>query len=418
MLERAVARARTVFEEQRIACALAKTEDRRRVQHKGKAFLDLGDLGLDIGGDLLGAAVALVEGLQDRKGNGIIRRIGLLCGVETGQSDHVGNTIRAERDVHHPLQHGIGALQRGTLGQLHAGDQIELVLGRNEATRHRVEHQPGAGQQHDIDHEYHTASAKRARNGALIAVRARLEEAVERPEEPAEQAFDQARKHILRRIVRMQQFGGERRRQGQRIDRRDHGRDRDRHCELLVEGAGDAGQERHRHEHRAQHERDRDNRPGYFGHRLVRGLKRCAAFLDVTLDILDHDDRVIDHDADREHQAEQRERVNGKAEQIEHGEGADDRYRNGDQWNDRGAPGLQEQDHHQHDQRDRLEQRVNDGRDRFSHEDRGIIIRAVAHTGRELPGELVHLCDHSVPGRQRVGAGRLERADDGRVVMV
>src|SRR5437899_12933255 len=44
LLERAVARARTVFEEQRIARALAKTEDRRRVQYEGKAFLDLGDL--------------------------------------------------------------------------------------------------------------------------------------------------------------------------------------------------------------------------------------------------------------------------------------------------------------------------------------------------------------------------------------
>jgi len=36
---------------------LAETEDRRRVQHEGKAFLDLRDLGLDVGGDLLGAAV-------------------------------------------------------------------------------------------------------------------------------------------------------------------------------------------------------------------------------------------------------------------------------------------------------------------------------------------------------------------------
>jgi hypothetical protein len=157
---------------------------------------------------------------------------------------------------------------------------------------------------------------------------------------------------------------------------------------------------------------------GYFGHRLVRGLKRRAAFLDVALDILDHDDRVVDDDADREHQAEQRKRVNGKAEQIEHGEGADNRHRHGDQWIDRGAPGLQEQDHHQHDQRDRLKQRVDDGRDRFSHEDRGIIIRSVVHAGRELPGELVHLRDHRVPRRQRVGAGRLKHADDRRVVMV
>src|SRR6476469_81977 len=46
LLERAVARARTVFDEQRIARALAETEDRWRVQHGGKSALDLGDLGL------------------------------------------------------------------------------------------------------------------------------------------------------------------------------------------------------------------------------------------------------------------------------------------------------------------------------------------------------------------------------------
>jgi hypothetical protein len=87
--------------EQRIARALAETEGRRRIQNEGKALLDLGDVGLDVGGDLLGAAVTLVERLQDRKGNGIIRRIGLLCGFETGQPDHVGDTVCAERGVLH-----------------------------------------------------------------------------------------------------------------------------------------------------------------------------------------------------------------------------------------------------------------------------------------------------------------------------
>src|SRR5258708_23921731 len=103
LLERAEARARTVFDEQRITRALAETEDRRRVQHEGKAFLDLGDLGLDFRGDLLCAAVTLVERLQDRKGNGIIQPIGLLCWLKTGEPDRVGDTIRAERDVLHPL---------------------------------------------------------------------------------------------------------------------------------------------------------------------------------------------------------------------------------------------------------------------------------------------------------------------------
>ena len=34
-----------------------------------------------------------------------------------------------------------------------------------------------------------------------------------------------------------------------------------------------------------------------------------------ALDVLDHDDRVVDHDADREHEAEQREQVDREAEQ-------------------------------------------------------------------------------------------------------
>ena len=39
--------------------------------------------------------------------------------------------------------------------------------------------------------------------------------------------------------------------------------------------------------------------------------------LDVVLDRLDHDDRVVDHEADREHEPEQRERVDREAEHRE-----------------------------------------------------------------------------------------------------
>ena len=163
-------------------------------------------------------------------------------------------------------------------------------------------------------------------------------------------AVDQARRRVLGRVVRLEQPRGQRRRQGQRVDRRDHRRDRDGHRELLVELAGHAGQERHRHEHRAQHQRDRDDRAGHFLHRLVRRIQRRQAFLDVALDVLHHHDRVVDHDADRQHQAEQGQRVDREAEQVQRGERADDRHRHRDQRDDRGAPGLQEQDHHQHHQ--------------------------------------------------------------------
>jgi hypothetical protein len=47
-----------------------------------------------------------------------------------------------------------------------------------------------------------------------------------------------------------------------------------------------------------------------------------------------------------------------KPSSVHHREGADQRHRHREQRDDRGAPGLQEQDHHQHHQQHRLEQRV------------------------------------------------------------
>ena len=49
-----------------------------------------------------------------------------------------------------------------------------------------------------------------------------------------------------------------------------------------------------------------------------------------------------------------------KPQRQHHRERADERHRHGDQRDDRGAPGLQEHDDHQHDQRDGFEQRVHD----------------------------------------------------------
>ena len=66
--------------------------------------------------------------------------------------------------------------------------------------------------------------------------------------------------------------------------------------------------------------------------------------------VLDHDDRVVDDDADRQHQAEQREVVEAEAHRQHHGEGADQRDRDGEDRDHRRAPGLQEQDDHDHDQ--------------------------------------------------------------------
>jgi hypothetical protein len=57
--------------------------------------------------------------------------------------------------------------------------------------------------------------------------------------------------------------------------------------------------------------------PAHLLHRLDGGLSGLIpVLLDVPRDVLHDDDRVVDHDADREHQPEERERVEREAEQA------------------------------------------------------------------------------------------------------
>ena len=49
-------------------------------------------------------------------------------------------------------------------------------------------------------------------------------------------------------------------------------------------------------------------------HALARRVARRKAGRHVALDILDHDDGIVDHDADREHEPEQRQIVQREAE--------------------------------------------------------------------------------------------------------
>ncbi|MNM61741.1 hypothetical protein D3C81_730480 [compost metagenome] len=218
--------------------------------------------------------------------------------------------------------------------------------------------------------------------------------------------------------MRLEQTRRQRRRQGQRVDRRDHRGDGDGDRELLVELTGDARQERHRHEHRTQHQRDGDDRPGHFLHRLVRSRRRRQAFLDVSFDVLHHHDGVIHHDADRQHQAEQAQRVDRETQHVQRGERTHDRHRHRDQRNDRCAPGLQEQDHHQHHQRDGFQQRGHHRLDRITHEDGGVVHRLVLHVGWEGRLHLVHRGHHRIADLQRVGTRCLEDADADRVLAI
>ena len=55
--------------------------------------------------------------------------------------------------------------------------------------------------------------------------------------------------------------------------------------------------------------------------------RRSSVLLDVPLDVLDDDDRVVHDDAGGEDDAEERQRVDREADQLDEREGADERDR-------------------------------------------------------------------------------------------
>ncbi len=210
--------------------------------------------------------------------------------------------------------------------------------------------------------------------------------------------------------MRLQQCGCQCRRQGERVECRNHGRDCDRQCKLPIELAGQTGYECDRHKHRAQHQRNRNDWAADFFHCLYGGVARRQAGLDVAFDILDHHNRIVDNDTDRQYQPEQRQRIDRKTEQQQYRKRANDRNRHCNQWNDRSTPCLQENDYDQHHQRNRFEQCGDDSANRFAHELGRVIHDAIVDTFREIVLQLFHLRTHI--GRQ-LQCIRLRRFKDG-----
>ncbi len=110
----------------------------------------------------------------------------------------------------------------------------------------------------------------------------------------------------------------------------------------------------------------------------------------MTLHVLHDDDRVVHHDADREHHAEERQRVEREAEREHHGERADQRDRHRDERNDRRTPRLQEDHHDDDDEQNGFEERVHDRADRFTHVDRRVVDDLVVHAVRERLLQRLH----------------------------
>ena len=360
----------------------------------------------------------LIERLQAKKYRTGVRRIGELQRVKSWKRHRIIHAFSVHPDFAHFTDDRVGAGQRRTFRHFHAANQVELVLGGNKPARHGFKHHPGGAEQQQVNNKHGATSSERFANQPLVTVRAAMEKAVKRAEQPAEQAIDKPGREISWRAVRLQQQGRQRRGEGQRVDGRDHRRNRDRHRKLFIELPGYAGEEGHRYEHRAQHQGDGDNRPGNFTHRLVRRLQRGEPLLDIALDVFHHHNRVVHHDPNGENQTEQAQGVKREAKQIENTERPHHRDRYGNQWNNRCAPGLQEQDHHQYHQHYRFEQGLHHRANRVAHKNGGVVRGGPLHVFRETRGQFVHFGAYRIRQINGVGSRRLEDADPDRIFIV
>ena len=180
-------------------------------------------------------------------------------------------------------------------------------------------------------------------------------------------------------LLRAQEDGGQRGREGKRIEGGDRDGEGDGQRELLVQNAGGAGKEADRNEDGDEDERGGDDGAGDLGHgdaggfvrvgggdfhlaargfggfedvgsvgvlrdRLGLGRRDGGVAGEVALHVFDDDDGVVDDQSCGERDAEEGQRVDGEAEDLDEGKGADERDRDRNGGDDRGAPVLQEEE--------------------------------------------------------------------------
>ena len=280
----------------------AQALDRRRGEGEDRGLGNGQQPGLDAGQHGLGAtprARTVIPVLEDGDGH-----------AATGA--HARQQAEA-RDGHHMVdlrlgrqglldlgQDGAGPRQGGGVGQGDVDEEIAGVLAGDEAGGDLLEEPAGAGGGGGDDQHRHQGDAPQGGDQAGIAAAA----PVQQGEEPAQGAAWGAGGPQQQPAKGRAQGQGDQGGQGDR-----HG---DGHRELEVELAGDAGQEGGGHEDRVQHQGGGDDGPGNLGHGpFGRRLGAQLFLVHQALGVLDHDDGVIDNDADGEDDREQGDGIDG-----------------------------------------------------------------------------------------------------------
>ncbi len=245
----------------------------------------------------------------------------------------------------HLAGHRVGALQGSGIRQQNIDKEtVTHVFFRDETARQQFADDAGTAADHrDENDKSHDDLAGhnvgKPGIGHRGAVENRVEQLEKKPQGPAVG------------FGLFQQQGTQGRTEGQGIDRRNGHRHGDGDGELLVEPPGNAPHGRHRDEDRDEHQGGGDHRGRHLVHGVNGGLFGVHPLFDVDLNRLHHHDGVVHHDADGQHEPQQRQHVDGEPQQGKGHERPQEGDRNRDGGNQGGAPVLDENKDHQDDQR-------------------------------------------------------------------
>ncbi len=344
----------------------------------------------------------LFEALQSHEHQALIRRGS--AEAEAGHREH-RRDLRLSRDDAFGLLHDVGrVLERRAAGSLHDRDEVAFVFFGHKRGGHAGVDDPRADERRHEEEQHRHAPPQGEAHHLHVEVGARLDHAVDHGKQPG---------GLVRLVIEQQRR--QRGRKRDRVEDRQHHRKRNRQRELLIEATSRARKEGHRHKHGDEHEADDDHGREHFAHGVDRRMRRVLLlFAHVSFDVLDDHDRVVDDDTGREHDAKERERVDREAKQLHERKRADERHRNGDGRNNRAAPVLQEQEHDEHDETDRFEQRPEHFNDRLTH-DRDVVERELPlQSGRKVLLEARHFNLHALEHFDRVGRGQQLHTDTRR----
>ena len=294
-------------------------------------------------------------------------------------------------------------IEIGVLRRLHQREEDALVLLRRELPLRRHIHQSGRRDHAGQDQQRHRSIVQGAAEAPLIAPLQPFEQPVEIAREPA---------GLLVRVLRLQQLRAHHRRQRHGDDARHDHRAGERQREFAEQHAGQPRDEGDRRVDRSERDGHGDDRVEDLARAEQGRIERPHALLDMPVDVLNHDDGVVHHQPDGEHERQQRHQIDRVAERGEQRQHADQRQRDGDDRDD-GRPEIaQEQEDHDDDDDRRLAERLHHFPERGTNEIGRVIGDGGFQSRRQLPLNLreglAHIGDH----RQRVRRGRGIDADE------